>query len=262
MPTLAELQHSLQDFLLDNTAEAEQLTLETPQFSRHERLQIYHNAYRLRLIDALRNDFPALEKVLGEEAFVKTCTTFISTFPSTNPSLRWLGEKLPPFLQASYPIHIGELAAFEWAQAMAFDAANSSLASIEDIRALPPEAWMTMQLEFHPSVQILWFKSNAPALWSKCIKEEGPAHLEVIVATEPNAWLVWREDLQVVYRALEQAEASAMQAFMSQKNFAEVCSELCNWFAEEQVTTQVPMQAARYLQQWLQAGLITGIRQQ
>lgn len=257
MPTLAELQHSLQDFLLDNNAEAEQLTLETPQFSRQERLQIYHNAYRLRLIDALRNDFPALEKVLGEEAFAKTCTGFISAFPSTNPSLRWLGEKLPQFLQSSHPIHIGELAAFEWAQAMAFDAANTSLANIDDIRALPPEAWMTMQLEFHLSAQMLWLKSNAPALWSRCIKEEGAADLEVTVATEPNAWLVWREDLQVIYRALEQPEASAMQAFMSQKNFAEVCSALCDWFAEE----QVPMQAARYLQQWLQAGLVTGIRQ-
>lgn len=258
MPTLAELQHSLQDFMLDNTAEAEQLTLETPQFSRQERLQIYHNAYRLRLIDALRNDFPALEKVLGEERFSEICSEFIAVSPSTNPSLRWLGEKFPEFLQARDALHIGELAAFEWAQTMAFDAANASLASIDDIRALPPEAWMNMQLEFHPSVHTLWLKSNAPALWNGYIKEEGVVDLEVAITTEPQAWLVWREDLQVVYRALEQSEASALLAFLSQKNFAEVCTELCNWFAEE----QVPMQAARFLQQWLQAGLITGIHQQ
>jgi hypothetical protein len=59
--TLAELQLALQDFLLGKQVDASELTLETPSFSKRERLQIYHEAYRLRLIDALRNDYLALE---------------------------------------------------------------------------------------------------------------------------------------------------------------------------------------------------------
>lgn len=254
MLTLAELQHALQDFLLDNTADAEQLTLDTPQFSRRERLQIYHSAYRLRLVEALRNDYSAVAQTLGEESFVKMCAEFIATYPSQHSSLRWLGKKLPAFLrEQQYKTHICELAEFEWAQTMAFDAADASLATAENLRLLTPEAWMSLQLEFHPSVQLLRFHSNAPALWNRCIKEPDSAASEIVTAIEPQAWLVWRQELQVLYRALDASEAEALGAFLAHQHFAEVCSGLCDWFAEE----EVPMQAARYLQQWLQAGLIT-----
>ena len=127
--SLAELQTALQDFLLDKTQNASDLTLETPAFSREERLQIYHEAYRLRLIDALRNDYPALEAYIGEENFVLVATEFIATNPSHHPSLRWFGKKLPQFLRehSEWKLHIqvAELAEFEWAQMMAFDAADT-----------------------------------------------------------------------------------------------------------------------------------------
>jgi hypothetical protein len=256
MPTLAELQRSLQDFLLDKNADAETLTLETPQFARHERLHIYHNAYRLRLLDTLRSDFPAVEKLLGDATFENLCLDFIAAYPSNHPSLRWLGKDLPAFLRArQQPPQVCELAEFEWAQTMAFDAADDSVASIEDIRKLAPEAWMTMRLRFHSSVKLLQLISNAPEIWHGFIKHEPAVVITASMAAEPQTWLVWREDLQVVYRLLERPEASALHAFLSQQSFAEVCAELCSWLAED----EVPMQAARYLQQWLQAGLISEI---
>lgn len=256
MPTLAELQRSLQNFLLDKSADAETLTLETPTFARHERLHIYHNAYRLRLLDTLRNDFPALEALLGQASFAKLGAEFIAAYPSSNPSLRWLGKGFPEFLHArQQPIHMCELAEFEWAQTMAFDAADLVPAGAEAIRTLAPEAWMKMQLGFHPSVQLLWLTTNAPRIWQLYTKQETTTAIEVSTAAEPRAWLIWREDLQVVYRPLDQPEAKALQTFLARQTFADVCAELCNWLEEE----QVPLQAARYLQQWLLAGLITHI---
>jgi hypothetical protein len=255
--SLADLQTMLQDFLLDKTQTADDLTLETPAFSRHERLQIYHLAYRLRLIDALRSDYPALEFYLGEADFVALANEFVATHPSHHPSLRWFGEKIPTFLRAhSYwqtHIHILELAEFEWAQTMAFDAADISVATLDDVRALHAEQWMTMQIEFHPSLQRLGCYSNAPTLWNSLIKDE--TAIAVDTSGEAQEWLVWREDLQVVYRPLDNSESWALDNFVQQKNFSEICGGLCEWFVEE----QVPMQAAQYLQHWIRGGLVAKI---
>ena len=255
--TLAELQSDLQDFLLDKKCDADDLTLETPAFSKEARLQIYHEAYRLRLIDALSNDYPALKLFLGDDKFVSMANGFISKHPSHHPSLRWFGEKLYEFLKSTNDwrekIHIAELAEFEWAQAMAFDAADKIIATLDDIRALPPESWMTMKLVFHPSLQLLNCVSNAPLQWQALIKDG--ITIEPVIATEFQTWLIWRENFQVVYRPLNFAEAWALNAFIADHNFSDVCGGLCEWFAEE----KVPLQTAQYLQQWLQSELIIGI---
>lgn len=255
--SLADLQTALQDFLLDKTQNASDLTLETAAFSREERLRIYHQAYRLRLVDALRNDYPALESYLGENDFVAIAEEFIAINPSHHPSLRWLGQKLPVFLRAHVHwkkhTHIVELAEFEWAHTMAFDAADIVIATLDDVRALQPEQWMTMRLEFHPSLQRLSCYSNAPTLWNSLIKDETAIAVEIF--KESQEWLVWREDLQVIYRPLDTTEAWALDTFLQHKNFADVCGGLCEWFAEE----QVPLQAAQYLQQWIRGGLVAEI---
>ena len=260
--SLAELQADLQNFVLDKTQDANDLTLETAAFSKQERLKIYHEAYKLRLIDALRSDYPALESFVGEDAFVVVITEFIAAHPSNHPSLRWLGKKLPEFLRTHVEwqehIHIVELAEFEWAQAMAFDAADTSLATLDNVRVLQPEQWMTMQIAFHPSLQHLSCYSNAPQLWSELTKDESgntPDETSVYVSDSNQDWLIWREDLQVVYRPIDTPEAWALHTFLQQKNFADVCSGLCEWFAEE----QVPMQAAQYLQQWIRSGLVASV---
>ena len=215
--TLAELQAALQDFLLDKKTNTNDLTLETPAFSRSERLAIYHNAYRLRLIDTLSNDYPALKFYVGEDDFTKLASEYIEQHPSKNPSLRWLGEHLAAFLRTHVDwqekIHLAELAEFEWAQINAFDAADTNLATIEDLRLLLPEDWMTLQLQFHPSLQQLHFYSNAPEQWNGAIKDE--LAVETKTNAELQTWLIWREDLQVLYRPLEKPEAWALNAFLT-----------------------------------------------
>ncbi len=255
--TLAELQLALQDFVLDKKVDASALTLETPNFSKQERLQIYYEAYRLRLIDALRNDYPALEAYVGDDEFIALATEFIAEYPSHHPSLRWLGEKLPNFLRnhEHWEEHIEavELAEFEWQQVMAFDAADISLASIDELRTLLPEQWMTLKLELHPSLQLIHCYSNAPTLWNALTKDKSAIAVELTRTAQ--AWLMWRENLQVVYRPIDTVETWTLNAFFTQKNFADVCEGLCEWIAAE----QVPVQVAQYLQHWIRGGLVSSL---
>ena len=255
--TLAELQNTLQQYLLHQQNNIDSLTLETAAFTRQQRLAIYFDAYRLRLIDALHNDFPALEMTLGTENFSQLMAEYIAQHPSQHPSLRWMGAKLPMFLRtyqtAQQPSAIFELAEFEWAQIMAFDADDSIPATLDDLRLLKNTQWLDLQLEFQPSLQIVSCFSNAPNIWNAAIKNESRIAIET--SSEEKTWLIWRSELQVVYRVMNQSETWCLQAFSNHKNFADACEGLCEWFPED----QVPLKAAQYLQQWLQDGLIKSI---
>lgn len=255
--TLAQLQYSLQGYVLNQHNHTDGLTIETAAFSQQQRLSIYHDAYRLRLIDALQNDYPALQLTLGEETFSELMLEYIARHPSQHPSLRWFGEKLPEFLRTHVAwqdrVATCELAMFEWAQIMAFDADNSIPATLDDLRTLPHSHWPSLQLTFQPGLQIINFISNVTSVWNALIKEG--VHIDMQVAIEKQAWLIWRMDLQVAYRPLDKMEAWCMQAFLRNENFTKVCESLCEWLPED----QVPIKTVQYLQQWLQSGLIKTI---
>ncbi len=70
----------------------------TPQLSADERLEIYANMFVWRQIDALREDFPKLAQLLGDEGFYATAEKYLRVDPSTQPSLGQLGRHFASFV--------------------------------------------------------------------------------------------------------------------------------------------------------------------
>ena len=62
------------------------------------RLRIYADAYRLRLVEVLGNDFPATRDALGEEVFAAFVERYLHPHPSTRPSVRHLGSAFADWL--------------------------------------------------------------------------------------------------------------------------------------------------------------------
>ncbi|SDT87261.1 Putative DNA-binding domain-containing protein [Verrucomicrobium sp. GAS474] len=99
-----------------------------------ERLDIYHVQYWLRVTEALREDFPALEAALGARRFAALSRAYLTAHPSRSHTLRNLGSLLPAFLaqpanrkwsspRPGQALAV-DLARFEWAQVVAFDEAE------------------------------------------------------------------------------------------------------------------------------------------
>ena len=65
---------------------------------RCARLEIYQHAYRARLIDALVDNYPALHRALGDEAFEDLAAAYIAARPSRYRSIRWFGDGLADFV--------------------------------------------------------------------------------------------------------------------------------------------------------------------
>lgn len=224
-----------------------------PTLSAEEGLAIYHNAYRARLLEALRGDYPALQGWLGDEQFDALATAYVEAQPSRHFSLRWLGAGLADFIDgyllAEQAAPLGELARLEWAFGLAFDAAAGEPLSLAQMAALAAEDWPELQVRLLPSVQWQACRFNSLAIW-RAVKDadEFPASQTL---AQQQVCLIWRHGLISHYRSLDPAEARALHGMaVAGWTFAELCAAL------NELGDNAPLQAATWLRQWLSDGLL------
>lgn len=255
MSALARLQEDFQAYLLHDKQDMTDQVIGTAKADVRERLAVYGNAYRLRLLEALGTDFPVLHALAGDSAFDRLGRAYIDAHPSAHPSLRWFGRHMSDFLAqtspyAAHPV-LAEMAAFEWAQGEVFDAADSGCVSVEAIASQAPEAWPGMRLVLHPSVRRLDLEWNVPPVWQIIDKNKtppAPARGERAVS-----WLLWRRELEIHWRSLEPDEAWAIDACARGQTFSELCEGLCQWIE----ASDAALRAAGMLKRWLIDGLVT-----
>ncbi len=246
--TLADVQELFHAFATRSPAAAGRDPAEafvgTHALPAAERLAIYANMYLWRQVDALREDFPKLVAVLGDEGFYVLAEGYVREHPSDHPSLSKLGRRVTDHL-LRHPVarpDLPDLARLEWARAEAFEAEDVPLAEIDSLRDIPPAELPDVRLSFAPAVRLLHLEHDAPALWRAV--EDGtapppPRRAEVDVA-------VWRKELEVFHAVLAADEARAVERAMAGEPFGAVCEPfaeredavdaafraVASWFAE------------------------------
>lgn len=252
---LDRLQRQFQDYVVRGARDIER-AIDATGSDAGERLAIYAEAYRLRLIEALETDFVALRAFVGND-FAAIARAYIDAHPSTHPSLRHFGRHLPDFLARdpryqAQPV-LADLAAFDWALTEAFDAPDATVLTIDTLAALPPEHWAGMRLRPHPSLVRLDLYWNTAALWNAA--DAGTPLPAAECARHPIAWAVWRQDLRTYFRSLPTPEAWALDAVRAGRDFAAVCEGLCEWIEPAQAAAH----AAGLLKQWIIDGMLSDI---
>ncbi len=121
--------------------EIERVIAPSDKLGSLERLEIYNRQYWFRLLDSLREDFPALARLVGETTFRGLAEEYLQLHPSRSFTLRDLGSRLAPWLESlgeqslqesvswraglRYPLQLlADIAALEWIYIEAFDAAE------------------------------------------------------------------------------------------------------------------------------------------
>lgn len=254
---LRTLQEQFQSHLLHRDEQVVQRIAGTRRVDNHTRLGIYADGYRLRLLEALRVDFPALHTLAGDDEFERIGRAYIDACPSEHFSIRYFGRLMSAFLAhdnrfRDMPV-FAEMAAFEWALGLSFDAADDASVTVEAVAVIPAASWPEMRPRLHPSVQRLDLCWNVPGLWNAIQEEQAPQ--PPVVADHPQAWVIWRRSLQSYFRSAPVDEAWALDALGEGQCFAELCAGLCEWIDEEHVGAH----AAQLLRRWVSDGLIAHI---
>jgi len=257
-PALANLQEQFQNYVLGARPGIEATVIGNDKGDARTRLDVYADAYRLRLLEALGNDYEALRLFLGADKFEQLGRAYIEAHPSDTPSVRWFGRHLPEFLgvtagYAARPV-LGELASFEWNKGEVFDVPDDEPLLIEAIAVVPPESWPEMRLLPHPSLRRLDLRWNVPAISLACEAREKLPKARARPRVVP--WLLWRDEaLNIRWRALGADEAAAIDAMRAGRSFGELCELLCEWVEPEQAA----MHAAGLLKRWVVDRLIADL---
>ncbi len=257
MRRLRELQERFQRYLL----EADESAVEGC-FARDGgadiavRRGVYFDAYRLRLVEALKVDFPALLALLGEPRFLGVARDYATTTRSPHYNLRWYGGGFADHLRenaatAAEP-WLFELAVFEWTLMAAFDAPDRAVLRIEDMSALTPDQWPSVRFELHPSVRMHEFDFEVPKLWKAHTAGEDISGQRG--SARRGRWLVWRQGLETFFRSLEPGETVALEIVAAGGRFGEMCERL------DEVCEDAAMRAASLLKRWLQDGLLAEMK--
>ncbi len=254
---LAHLQTQFQSYLLGNKNEIERHVVATDKASAMQRLAVYGDAYRLRLLEVLGEDFPGLRGLLGVESFAALGRAYIDAHPSAHPSIRWFGRHLVHFLRERAPYSnrpaLAEMAAFEWTQGEVTDASDSRVCRAEQLAAISPAHWPDMRVVFQHAMRRLELHWNVPVVWRAV--QDGSAVPTFERSAQPLAWLLWRRTLQVHWRSLAEDEHWAIQACLDGLTFGEICQGL----NERSTASDVALRAASLLKQWLSEDLVANI---
>lgn len=253
MTTLADTQAAFQQHML-GLGDAGGL-LAGSAARRRLGLDIYANAYRRRLVEALADAHAKTRAWLGEQCFDDVALAYVEAHVPTNRNLRWYGADFADALPLGSPNEaaLAELAQLDWALRNAFDGADSGALALADLGDIAADDWATLHLQPVPTARLLTCRYNAVAVWQALDDERAPPPAELLA--EPVTWLVWRKQWQPHFRSLGPAEAVLLQAQWAGAGFAEACVA-----AQAQVAGLEAEQIGACLRQWLDDGLIAAVR--
>jgi len=230
------------------------LRLREEGLSGQRGVAIYGDAYVARLHDALRGNYEALHRLLGDDDFASMARHFASTHPPATASIRWYGDRLSDFLTASEPYRscpaIAELARFEWALRHTVDAADAERIDADALKALSPAQWSELSCNLHPSLSILHFEWNTPQIWRALDADEEPPE----PVRDPRSWLVYRDaELVARWRYADETEVALLQLWKSGSDFGALCVEAETRLGDADAAAHA---AAQWLHTWIGQGLL------
>jgi hypothetical protein len=158
-----------------------------------EQLDIYREQFWLRHVGSLREDFPSLVHVLGDESFDELAREYLAAHPPESFTLRDLGDKLPSFVETRAPWAgdplLADIARLEWAFVEAFDAPDAPPFDVRTLAGGTEDAWAGARIVFQPSMRRLVLAYPAHELRGKVRAGEA--------AERPDP----RDSWVVIYRA-------------------------------------------------------------
>jgi hypothetical protein len=224
----------------------------TPALPAAARVAIYADMYRFRLIDALRDSYPSLFRLLGDETFAALADDYLHRHPSEHHDVGQVGRHLADFLRR-HPdperLDLADLAALEWARQEAFFAPSAAPIGAEAMAGLDAEGVARTGLALAPSLRLLSLDHDSTPLWRRLEDGQPPGP----PLPGPAAVAVWRTGFEVFHALLELEEAAALAEALRGATLASICAAFA--------TRDDPAAAAHAaLSSWLVEGWVVGLR--
>jgi hypothetical protein len=198
-----------------------------------ERLEIYAQAFYARLLECLREEYPAVKQALGQELFHQFALEYLQQYPSRSYTLGQLGNNFPQYLAESRPVaEVQDAHGMHWAEFLIELARlERTISDVFDgpgleeepglepdqLLAIPAERWPYMRLEPAPCLRLLAFKFPVNDYYTAFRQQQAPAMpepAETFVAVSRREYVVRRHPLTkmqyLLLKAVEAGESLSM----------------------------------------------------
>ena len=174
------------------------------------RLQVYRNGFLRACIEALRANYPSVERLAGEERFRTLARSYVEVRPPRIANLVEYGRDFPQFVEDARDVHrLDHLASFAaldraWSEVwFAEDAPTPQTTALADVFG-DAQALVNLRGRLAPWARLVPLDYCALQAWSR-LRQGGPGE-RIEVRRTPRHVLIWRRGSGVLYRDLEGPE--------------------------------------------------------
>jgi hypothetical protein len=260
-PSLRSLQRLLAADVLRRAAGEESgdgdlmaIVLVPPGVDARDRIAVYRDGYPARVLEALREAYPAIANICGEGSFANLTRRYLRDRDVSRSSLNDVGRQLPDHC-AQDPLAIAlpflaDLARLEWSVLQAFHSRDGAPVDPSAFATWDMSDWERAVFTFQPSVSIGRSPWPVCDLWESRRTPRG--EIDIDLAARPQAVLVRRagDDVDCVVPA--SLEVFVLESLIGGATLAAAMDDLSEVDA-------VAGDIGPMFSSWLAAGMITAV---
>lgn len=142
------------------------------------RFNVYRNNVAVSLTEALREGFPVITKLLGQQNMDGLAGLYLRAHPPSSPLMMFYGDQFPDFIgnlqQLSHLGYLPDVARLELAMRRSYHAADSTAMDPAELAARAPDALMATRFTLAPSVQLIRSPWPVHAIWQFNTEDGAP----------------------------------------------------------------------------------------
>ena len=249
---LEQLQKEFSQLILSSESNAAPTFFATEVQLTNQRLAIYRGNLQSIWISTLRNSFPVLQQLVGEDFFAYLALQYGRQFPSQSGDLNQFGSQFAYFLAhepsvASYA-YFPAVAALEWQMHCAYYAQNIMPISLAEFLSVAADAAQQCRLFWHPAAQL--FQADYAAAQVVLAHQIQPIVAIDVPLDTPCQALLSRASWRVELSLLDSANFLALQALERGQTLGDALALALAHDAQ----FDIPLK----LQSWFASGIFVG----
>lgn len=204
MPLLADRQAALARALLDDAAPVP-IGIDGPAGSVcRDRFGVYRANIAVSLVEALRDAFPVVNRLVGEDFFTAMARAHAIASPPMSPVLLEYGRGFPDFIAGFEPAaglpYLPDVARLEWLWLETYHAAEDVAVAPDRLAAVPGDHIPALRFHMHPATRFAVFDYPVIDIWRRHQGADAPG--EFHATPRPDHVLLARPDANVSVIAL------------------------------------------------------------
>jgi hypothetical protein len=200
------------------------------------RIRVYRNTVAAGMINALRDNFPIVERLVGQEMFDAIALDHAFEHPPQSPVLALYGDQFPSWIANQQWVdqipYLADVARVEWLRIKSLFAADEPALTFDQLRGV--QDWQSATFKLHPAAQFDWLSTPAMTLWHR---HQGEFSGDTDIEWVAEGALFTRASMRVCPTPIDKAHFLFLSAIQMGKTIAEAAMETARHHPDENVAS-------------------------